>query len=183
MIRQCSLLPTQLRALAFSVYPSRQSQTKEAGRFTQSCSQLFVEFFWHSSKSEKVNLKYLELWKEEKIYYQTNNIWMSCTLKRLYSQSSLIASVSHHSLAMIKLSSVLYSVIHYSTVADPDLELTEEVGGGGRFWFTCPAGFSPFLLCVSKIRRRGGRGRDPEPLALIRHCRVIMLRLVCMQEP
>ena len=48
-----NVLPSQLRPLTLSSYPSRQSQKNEAGKLTQSCSQLFDELFWHSSTSVK----------------------------------------------------------------------------------------------------------------------------------
>ena len=42
---KASVVPSQLRALALSSYPSRQLQKNEAGILTQSWSQLLNELF------------------------------------------------------------------------------------------------------------------------------------------
>ena len=45
------VLPSQLCPSAFSLYPLPQSQVKDPGTFTQSCSHVFDVLLWHSLKS------------------------------------------------------------------------------------------------------------------------------------
>ena len=56
------------------------------------------------------------------------------------------------------------AVLVYSSMADPDLDLNGD-GGGVRFSFACPAGFSSFgdfYLFFLKIRR-GAQDAGPLP--------------------
>ena len=47
------VLPSQLRPSAFSLYPLPQSQVKDPGTFTHSCSHMFDVLLWHSSTSKR----------------------------------------------------------------------------------------------------------------------------------
>ena len=47
------VLPSQLCPSAFSLYPLPQSQVKDPGTFTQSCSHIFDVLLWHSLKSKR----------------------------------------------------------------------------------------------------------------------------------
>ena len=48
---------------------------------------------------------------------------------------------------------IYHSADFHTTEADPDLELR-----GARFWFTCPASFSPFLSFILFYSKWGGLG-------------------------